>query len=133
MISVNFVVQDLTCINGPTRMIPGTQLWHGKVPDLIPDEWLHLRLHPVPSGAAIIRDVRVLHSGTRNLTKTTRYLPSVEFISTDFRSSKHENWFPPEKCLPFELYEALPYPIKKACEEIVAKENSKLSVSYWNA
>jgi hypothetical protein len=131
MISVNFVVQDLTYTNGPTRMIPGTQLWRGQVPDRIPDDWLHSCLHPVPSGAAIIRDVRVLHSGTRNLTKTTRYLPSIEFISTDFRSGKHETWFPPKKCLPFELYEALPYPIKKTCEEIVAEEDFKLSVSYW--
>ena len=130
MISVNFVVQDLTCMNGPTRMIPGTQLCQGQVPDPIPDDWRHSCLYPVPSGAAIIRDVRVLHSGTPNLTQTTRYLPSIEFVSSDFRSSERRDCFPPWRCLPSEMYEALPCPIKKTCKEIVAGKDSKLFVSY---
>lgn len=131
MISINFVIQELTSMNGPTRIVPGTQLERGFVPPWIPDWWLRSRLCPIPAGAAIVRDVRVLHSGTRNLTQTVRYLPSVEFVSADFRCTNRRDCFPPIRCLPNELYESLQPQIKHLCREIAATKDSCLKPAYF--
>jgi len=58
-----------TCRNGPTRIIPGTQLANGIVPKKISDDWLHSCLCPILAGAAIVRDARVLHRGQIQKTK----------------------------------------------------------------
>merc|ERR1711870_150443 len=94
-------------MNGPTRIIPGTQLLRGELPTEIPSDWERSCLCPLPVGSAIVRDVRTLHSGTRNLTTTTRFLPSVEFVSADFRSTNRRDCFPPAKCLPSDFFEQL--------------------------
>lgn len=77
-IAVNFCVQELTPMNGATRIIPGTHFQSSSIPDPEPEEWRRSRLCPIPAGAAIIRDIRVLHGGTPNFTQDTRYLPNVE-------------------------------------------------------
>ena len=130
MLSVNFTVQDLTSMNGPIRMIPGTQLWRGIVPEPIPDQWERSCLCPVPAGSAIIRDVRVLHSGTRNVTQTTRYLPSIEFVSADFRSTGRNDCFPPYRILPNEFFEKMHPEVKKTCLEIVVAKGKDMPQSY---
>ena len=129
-LSINFTVHEVTGMNGPIRLIPGTQLERGCVPDQIPDRWLRSRLCPVPPGAAIIRDVRTLHGGTRNLTQITRYLPSVEFASADFRSTNRRDCFPPYRSLPKEFYECLHPQIKDLCTDIVAANRSLVRPTY---
>ena len=130
MISINFAVQEVTASNGPMRIIPGTQLYRGIVQSPIPDSWLHSFLCPVPVGAALVRDARVLHSGTRNSTHSTRYLPSVEFVSTDFRTTNRRDCFPPLKSLPRELFDCLEPQTKQFCAEIVADRGRKVQPSY---
>ena len=130
MISVNFVIQALTSLNGPLRIIPGTQLWRGEVPDPIAEDWLHSCLCPVPAGSAIIRDVRVLHSGTRNLTDQIRFLPSIEFVSTGFRETERRDCFPPNRTLPNDMHERLHPDIMKLCSEIVIPKGREVYQSY---
>ena len=130
MVSINFAVQDISCLNGPMRIIPGTQLHRGDVPDQIPQQWQRSCLSPVPAGAAIVRDVRVLHSGTRNVTETVRYLPSVELVSADFRSTDRRDCFPLKRCLPIEQFQRMHPQIQKICAEIVLYKNEKIWPSY---
>ena len=131
MISINFAVQDLNHKNGPTRIIPGTQLCHGIVPQPMPHHWERSCLCPLPAGAAIIRDVRVLHSGTRNLTQATRYLPSIEFVSADFRWTCRTECFPPYQSLPHEVFERLHPKIQSLCTEIAVAKGVPLTPSFW--
>jgi hypothetical protein len=135
MISVNFAVEEVTARNGPMRIIPGTQLDRGLAPSPISDEMLHSFLCPMPVGAALVRDVRVLHSGTRNSTQSSRYLPSVEFVSANFRSSNRRDCFPPPRTFPCELVESLDLEprIKKSCSEIMIAKGRRLQPSYIRA
>merc|ERR1719399_1245224 len=41
-------------------------------------------LQPLRAGAAILRDLRLWHSGTPNFSKRTRFLPNVELISLQY-------------------------------------------------
>mmetsp|Transcript_3573 Transcript_3573/g.6334 ORF Transcript_3573/g.6334 Transcript_3573/m.6334 type:complete len:353 (-) Transcript_3573:8-1066(-) len=120
-LSVNFCIQDLTSLNGPMRIIPGMRgrdwdSWKGE-----PDEWLHSRLHPVPAGAALVRDVRILHGGTPNLSEETRFLPSLEFVSNAFRETGRKDMFPPFKSLPRQIFNGLHPQIQRLCRELVAE------------
>lgn len=126
-VSVNFCVQELTSHNGPTRIVPRTQLT--RAPKKEPPEWKHSRLCPVPAGAALVRDIRVLHGGTPNDSCRNRYLPSIEFVSADFRFSNRHDRFPPRKCLPSDLYDELSPKMQLLCQELVAA-NHDLNVSY---
>ena len=126
-VSINFTVQELTITNGAIRIIPGTQLYNGKLPTNTPDAWFLSRLYPVPAGAAIIRDVRTLHSGTPNLSGSTRYLPSVEFVSNDFVETRDPSCFPAPRSLSRDHFLALKPPLKKLCRGIVHSEK----ISQW--
>jgi hypothetical protein len=86
-VCVNFLPQDVTPFNGPTRQIPGTQ--HSRVP--IPTlqnepEWMRLStVCPAPAGAIMIRDVRAWHGGTPNIANAIRSIPNLEFYAPWFR------------------------------------------------
>lgn len=86
-LAVNFLPQDVTRLNGPTRQIPGTQ--NSRVPIPLPDdepEWMRLStVCPLPAGAIMIRDVRAWHGGTPNLTDNIRCIPNLEFYAPWFR------------------------------------------------
>lgn len=86
-ICVNFLPQDVTRLNGPTRQIPGTQNSHAKIPwgDDEP-EWMRLStVCPVPAGSIMIRDTRAWHGGTPNVTDQSRSIPNLEFYAPWFR------------------------------------------------
>eukprot|EP00933_Yihiella_yeosuensis_P038373 TRINITY_DN32309_c0_g1_i2.p1 TRINITY_DN32309_c0_g1~~TRINITY_DN32309_c0_g1_i2.p1 ORF type:complete len:495 (+),score=80.17 TRINITY_DN32309_c0_g1_i2:138-1622(+) len=82
-IGVNYVLQDLSCADGPLRVVPGSQNYLMDPPDLIsePLEMKHAVICPLPAGSAIVRDLRVWHGGTPNGSDRTRYLPNAEFVS----------------------------------------------------
>ena len=132
LLCVNFCVQELSEYNGPTRIVPGTQVGEHRSWTLEqePDEWKTSRLCPVPAGAAIVRDARTLHGGTPNLTDKTRYLPSVEYVSADFRATNRKDKFPPRRCLPYELYEQLKPEVQELCQEIVLQEDEDPQVTF---
>ncbi len=86
-ICVNFLPQELTRLNGPTRQIPGTQHSREPIPNLRDEpEWMRLStVCPVPAGSILVRDVRAWHGGTPNLSQTTRSIPNLEFYAPWFR------------------------------------------------
>ena len=86
-ICVNFLPQDVTRLNGPTRQIPGTQKSRTPIPGLEDEpEWMRLStVCPVPAGGAMIRDVRAWHGGTPNVSDATRAIPNLEFYAPWFR------------------------------------------------
>jgi ectoine hydroxylase-related dioxygenase (phytanoyl-CoA dioxygenase family) len=86
-ICVNFLPQDVTRLNGPTRQIPGTQKSRVPIPRLEAEpEWMRLStVCPAPAGSMMIRDVRAWHGGTPNLSDHTRAIPNLEFYAPWFR------------------------------------------------
>ncbi len=86
-VCVNFLPQDITRLNGPTRQIPGTQNSRAPIPGLEEEpEWMRLStVCPVPAGSVMIRDVRAWHGGTPNLSEETRSIPNLEFYAPWFR------------------------------------------------
>ncbi len=86
-ICVNFLPQDVTQLNGPTRQIPGTQKSRVTIPGLVDEpEWMRLStVCPVPAGGIMIRDVRTWHGGTPNISDHVRSIPNLEFYAPWFR------------------------------------------------
>ena len=86
-ICVNFLPQDVTSLNGPTRQIPGTQNSRAPIPGLNEEpEWMRLStVCPAPAGSIMIRDVRAWHGGTPNLSDKVRSIPNLEFYAPWFR------------------------------------------------
>lgn len=84
---VNFLPQDVTRLNGPTRQIPGTQNSRARIPSLkYESEWMRLStVCPAPAGSIMIRDTRAWHGGTPNLSDATRSIPNLEFYAPWFR------------------------------------------------
>ncbi|MFT4677404.1 MAG: ectoine hydroxylase-related dioxygenase (phytanoyl-CoA dioxygenase family) [Patiriisocius sp.] len=86
-ICVNFLPQDVTRLNGPTRQIPGTQKSRVHIPGLKDEpEWMRLStVCPAPAGAMMIRDVRAWHGGTPNVSDATRAIPNLELYAPWFK------------------------------------------------
>lgn len=86
-VCVNFLPQDVTRLNGPTRQIPGTQNTREPIPGLADEpEWMRLStVCPAPAGAVMIRDVRAWHGGTPNVSDAMRAIPNLEFYAPWFR------------------------------------------------
>jgi len=86
-IAVNFLPDDQTPLNGPTRQIPGSQNTRAPIPTLDEEpEWMRLStVCPAPAGSAQIRDARAWHGGTPNLSDDLRAIPNLEFYAPWFR------------------------------------------------
>ncbi len=86
-VCVNFLPQEVTRLNGPTRQIPGTQHSRTPIPKLTEEpEWMRLStVCPAPAGAIMVRDVRAWHGGTPNLSDAIRSIPNLEFYAPWFR------------------------------------------------
>ena len=86
-VCVNFLPQEVTRLNGPTRQIPGTQHSREPIPILAEEpEWMQLStVCPAPAGAIMVRDVRAWHGGTPNLSDHMRAIPNLEFYAPWFR------------------------------------------------
>ncbi len=86
-VCVNFLPQDVTRLNGPTRQVPGTQHSRVPIPNLADEpEWMRLStVCPAPAGAIMVRDVRAWHGGTPNVSEAVRSIPNLEFYAPWFR------------------------------------------------
>jgi ectoine hydroxylase-related dioxygenase (phytanoyl-CoA dioxygenase family) len=86
-VCVNFLPQEVTRLNGPTRQIPGTQKSRTPIPTLADEpEWMRLStVCPAPAGAIMVRDVRAWHGGTPNVSDAMRAIPNLEFYAPWFR------------------------------------------------
>jgi len=85
-VCVNFLPQEVTRLNGPTRQIPGTQNSRNPIPRLVDEpKWMRLStVCPAPAGAIMIRDVRAWHGGTPNVSDAIRSIPNLEFYAPWF-------------------------------------------------
>ncbi len=85
-VCVNFLPQDVTRLNGPTRQIPCTQHSRIPIPTLEDEpEWMRLStVCPAPAGAIMVRDVRAWHGGTPNVSEAMRAIPNLEFYAPWF-------------------------------------------------
>ncbi|CAK9037195.1 unnamed protein product [Durusdinium trenchii] len=81
-VTINFVLEPLTALNGAMRVVPGSHRWPERPPHLLEEpDWMQFNtLCPLPAGAAIFRDNRCWHGGTPNLSENFRALPNVEFF-----------------------------------------------------
>lgn len=86
-VCVNFLPQEITQLNGPTRQIPGTQNTRAPIPAVEDEpEWMKLStVCPAPAGAIMIRDVRAWHSGSPNVSDHVRAIPNLELYAPWFR------------------------------------------------
>ena len=86
-VAVNFLPDDQTALNGPTRQALGSQHSRAPIPTLADEpEWMRLStVCPAPAGAVQIRDVRAWHGGTPNLSDDLRAIPNLEFYAPWFR------------------------------------------------
>lgn len=81
MVTINFLMSDLTWENGPIRQIPGTHAaaFSPPTPEDEP-EWMRLStLVGAPAGAGVFRDNRAWHGATPNLSRQVRAMPNVEY------------------------------------------------------
>ncbi len=86
-LAVNFMPDDQTALNGPTRQIPGSHHSRAAIPTLGDEpEWMRLStVCPASAGSIQIRDVRAWHGGTPNLSDDLRAIPNLEFYAPWFR------------------------------------------------
>ena len=75
----------------------------------------------------------MLHSGTRNTTNGTRYLPSVEFVSQRFRKTNRKDCFPLPQSMPHDTYKKLHRRTQELCREITTKGTCKFEQHYNRA
>ncbi|MDE0481472.1 MAG: phytanoyl-CoA dioxygenase family protein [Candidatus Poribacteria bacterium] len=116
LVTINFVMCDLTWENGPIRQIPGTHALQQSPPSPAdePDWMRHSTLVGATAGSGVFRDNRAWHGATPNLSKEIRALPNVEYSPM---------WRPQAdytKSMPHEIWETLTPHAQKMCEWIKA-------------
>ena len=116
VITINFVMCDLTWENGPIRQIPGS---HKAVrPPPHPNEepeWMRMcTLVGAKAGAGVIRDNRAWHGATPNLSKEIRCLPNVEYGAPWIARGG-------AKTMPYDIWETLSDHAKHLCRFVKAE------------
>ena len=114
MVTINFLMCDLTEENGPIRQIPGTHTLQQSPPRPADEpEWMkHSTLVGAPAGAGVFRDNRAWHGATPNLSREIRALPNVEYAAP---------WRPAcdfTKSMPHGIWETLTPYAQKLCDWI---------------
>lgn len=103
VVTINFLMTDMTWENGPIRQILGTQRWAGHPPSPAHEpDWMRLStLVGAPAGAAIFRDTRAWHGGTPNLSREIRAMPNVEYMAPWYEDPNFQ------RAMPYEIWAAL--------------------------
>ena len=103
MVTINFLMTDLTWENGPIRQIPGTQGRVATPPSPAEEpEWMRLStLVGAPAGAGVFRDNRAWHGATPNVGREIRAMPNVEYGAPWL----DERWFAPS--MPHDIWKSL--------------------------
>ena len=103
VVTINFLMTDMTWENGPIRQIPGTQAHAGHPPSPIDEpEWMRLStVVGAPAGAAIFRDTRAWHGGTPNLSREIRAMPNVEYMAPWYEDANFQ------PAMPYEIWARL--------------------------
>jgi ectoine hydroxylase-related dioxygenase (phytanoyl-CoA dioxygenase family) len=103
VVTINFLMSDLTWENGPIRQIAGTHAVAGRPPSPADEpEWMRLStLVGATACSGVFRDNRTWHGATPNLSREIRAMPNVEYLAP---------WVPAEtikKTMPHEIWKAL--------------------------
>ena len=82
LVTINFLVSDMTTENGPIRQIPGSHTSTQPIPKPADEPpWMrYSTLVGAKAGAAIFRDNRCWHGATPNVSKEIRALPNIEYV-----------------------------------------------------
>ncbi|HEY5072370.1 MAG TPA: hypothetical protein VII63_10095 [Caulobacteraceae bacterium] len=98
MVTINFLMSDLTFDNGPIRQIAGTQARPGNPPSAADEpEWMRLStLVGAPAGAGVFRDNRAWHGATPNVGRQIRAMPNVEYAAPWLEESAFAQTMPHE-------------------------------------
>ena len=118
VICCNFLAQDFTQFNGPTRQIPGTQHSREHIPGIEEEPaWMRFStVCPAPAGSVLIRDMRAWHGGTPNLSDSMRAIPNAMFMAPWF----HMRQVP---SIPRSMYEELSEHGQQVCRFLVAEDD----------
>ncbi|MDA1076074.1 MAG: phytanoyl-CoA dioxygenase family protein [Proteobacteria bacterium] len=98
LITINFLMSDLTWENGPIRQIPGSHAMQQSPPKPEDEpEWMRLStLVGGKAGWGVFRDNRAWHGATPNLSREIRAMPNVEYgppwRQGIARTMPHEIW-----------------------------------------
>jgi len=116
VITINFLMSDMTWENGPIRQIPAT---HGvqQHPPSLAEEPMWMKMMTVvgaPAGAGVFRDNRAWHGGTPNLSSEVRAMPNIEF------GAPYNNGAHVEKSMPYKIWESLSEHGKHVCRYVRA-------------
>ena len=103
IITINFLMSDLTWENGPIRQIPGTHTSARRPPPPSEEpEWMRLcTLVGAKAGAGVFRDNRAWHGATPNLSREIRSMPNVEYGAPWIAEGSHK------KTMPYKIWETL--------------------------
>ena len=103
IITINFLMSDLTWENGPIRQIPGTHMAASRPPTPQEEpEWMRMcTLVGAQAGAGVFRDNRAWHGATPNLSREIRSMPNVEY-GAPWIAGPHRN-----KTMPYKVWEKL--------------------------
>ena len=111
IITINFLMSDLTWENGPIRQIPGTHTAAQQPPPPTEEpEWMRM-CTPVgaKAGAGVFRDNRAWHGATPNLSREIRSMPNVEY-GAPWIAGPQQN-----KTMPYKVWETLNEHAKHIC------------------
>lgn len=117
IITINFLMSDLTWENGPIRQIPGTHTAARQPPPPQEEpEWMRMcTLVGAKAGAGVFRDNRAWHGATPNLSREIRSMPNVEYGAPWIASGNHG------KTMPYKVWETLTPHGKHICRFVHAE------------
>ncbi len=117
LVTINFLLDEMTWENGPIRQIPGSHAAQSS-PPLPTDEpeWMRLStLVGAPAGAGVFRDIRAWHGGTPNLGRDVRAMPNIEYVAPWLENYAFT------QCMPYELWSRLSPHAQRTCRLIVCE------------
>ena len=125
VVCCNFLAQDFTKVNGPTRQIPGTQNSREQIPELDEEPlWMkYSTVCPAPAGSVLIRDIRAWHGGTPNLSSEMRAIPNAVFLAPWFHERQR-------RAMPREMFDLLSEHGRRVCEEVVTDAPLKTGYTF---
>jgi hypothetical protein len=123
LVTINFLVSDMTTENGPIRQIPGSHTSTQPIPKPADEPpWMrYSTLVGAKAGAAIFRDNRCWHGATPNVSKEIRALPNIEYVPAWKKPVKDES-----PTMPHEIWSQLTPHGQRICWAITAEPGVKI-------
>ena len=117
LVTINFLLDEMTRENGPIRQIPGSHSAQGSPPLPVDEpEWMRLStLVGAPAGAGVLRDIRAWHGGTPNLSRDVRAMPNIEYVAPWLEN------YPFTRCMPHAMWTELSPHAQRICRLIVCQ------------